>query len=85
MPRPKTWRVLDLGEVPEDSPRHPYDCKNCGTEALLPMVGTPIARFSWGGIVFDRGGFLPLEIQCRTCRTAFISGPKRDWELEDVR
>lgn len=69
--RVKTWKVLDYGQVPADSPTVLYTCK-CGTEAALPVVGMPIAQFGMG-LVFDNQckGHLPAIIKCRKCRRIF--------------
>jgi hypothetical protein len=73
--RVKTWKVLDMGKVPETARLYPLEC-GCGTEALVPMLGIPIAACGSDGhlpeaIVFDGAGALPKVVQCRTCRRIF--------------
>jgi hypothetical protein len=70
-----TWKVLDLGKVPEGARTIPFACSHCGTEADLPIVGTVIAQLEDGAFVFDCGPQeMPLTIQCRKCRHVFESG-----------
>ena len=69
-----TWKILQRGRVQLDAPMVPYDCPRCGYEALLPILGMPLAQLSEGGIVFDTGDHaMPAEIQCRHCRRRFES------------
>jgi hypothetical protein len=71
--RLRTWKVIDYGSVPVDSPTFEYDCPGCGHSAQLPVVGMPIAQFSGGGVVFDPGPHeLPKQIKCRKCRRVFV-------------
>jgi hypothetical protein len=75
--RVKTWKVLDMGDVPEGSPLHPFSCYHCGYEAEMPMMGRPLAQLGGGGIVFDNDGpyALPMTVQCRKCRRIFTNEP----------
>lgn len=69
-----TWAVLDRGDVPEKEGSHliEYDCPRCGYEAELPVLGTPLAQLSSGGMVFDIGRHaMPRIIRCRNCRRTF--------------
>jgi lysyl-tRNA synthetase class I len=63
----KTWKIIDRGSVPLDARTVEFGCE-CGQEAQLPIVGTPLAQLH-GGIVFDNDqtGVLPVTIQCRKC------------------
>jgi len=65
--RVKTWKVLDRGRVPANARLVPYDCI-CGYEAMLPVLGRPLASLPGGGVVFDNGEHaLPTTVQCRKC------------------
>ena len=69
--RQATWKIIDRGEVPERAGTVEYDCPACGREALLPVLGLPIAQIG-AGIVFDTGKHaMPAVIQCRHCRRCF--------------
>lgn len=66
-----TWKVLKRGRVPQDATQVEFECQKCGHEALLPVLGLPIAHFH-GGLVFDVGNYaMPDEIQCRYSRRRF--------------
>ncbi len=65
-----TWKIIRRGAVPEDANVIEFGCPACGREALLPIVGIPLAQ-SGGGVVFDGESAMPLEIQCRKCRKRF--------------
>ena len=66
--RVKTWKVLDWGRVPPDTPTAvPLTCQ-CGREAHLPVLGRAIAQLAGGGIIFDPGDHaIPATVQCRHC------------------
>lgn len=71
MTKHKTWDVIDLGDVPENSPTIEFSCPNCGVEAELPYTGLPMAQVG-AAIVFDVGGHeIPKKIKCRYCRRLF--------------
>jgi len=66
--RVKTWKILDRGDVPLDAATVDFACVHCGREAVLPVVGRPLAQVE-SGVVFDndRRGIMPRLIQCRKC------------------
>jgi len=68
----KHWRILDYGNVPEDTSRMiEYTCMNCDEDSLLPVVGSVMAQMGQG-LVFDIGGHaIPAVIQCRHCRKRY--------------
>lgn len=67
-----TWDIIDFGKVPEKAKTLMFSCPGCEREALLPVVGVPLAEMS-GGIVFDIGACaMPREIRCRKCRRHFV-------------
>lgn len=65
----RKWKILDFGSVPENAPpKLEFTCTNCMRDALLPVVGRPIAQIS-SGIVFDIGDYaIPKKIRCPHCR-----------------
>ena len=71
--KPATWDVLDLGRVPAEANTVEFSCPNCGHEAVLPLLGRPLAQLNRGGIVFDNDcpHALPKTIRCRRCRRKF--------------
>jgi hypothetical protein len=77
--RTRTWKIIDYGDVPKDAKTFPFE-GDCGHEAMLPCVGTPIAQMSGGGVVFDNdmAGVLPDEIQCRKCGRVYELASRRD-------
>lgn len=68
--KPLKWKVLDPGEVTKKLPREVYfTCMNCGAEALLPVIGLPIAQCD-DTIFFDLGPHaIPHVIRCPICKT----------------
>ena len=66
--RVKTWKILDMGTVPEGAPTIDFPCPRCRQEAALPIRGRPVA-LSGDGVVFDTDGpyAMPATIQCRRC------------------
>lgn len=63
----RTWKVLS-GDKPPDTHDVELQCLGCGTGALVPVVGIPIAQLHQG-LVFDSGVYwMPSKIQCRHCR-----------------
>lgn len=69
--RPRTWRVIDRGSVPEGSRTIEFSCPGCGVDALLPVAGVALAQVG-PGLVFDGGPrAIPAEIECRSCRRRF--------------
>ena len=67
----KRWRILARGAVPIRTHEVVFACMSCGTEALLPVLGLPLAQIE-SGIVFDIGRHaMPAVIQCRTCRRRY--------------
>jgi ribosomal protein S27E len=63
----RTWKILDLGDVPEDSAVTVLTCVRCGTEAAIPVVGVAIAQVD-AGLVFESSPYqTPRMIQCRKC------------------
>jgi hypothetical protein len=67
----RAWKILDYGDVPENTRLVSYTCAGCGSESGLPVVGLPVAQID-GGIVFDPGKHaMPRKIQCRRCRRTF--------------
>jgi hypothetical protein len=76
--RPKTWKILDLGPVPEGSKQYPMHCFGCGVEAYIPVVGLPLSQCGgasgYGGLIFDIGGHaMPTTIKCRSCGKVFTN------------
>lgn len=65
-----TWKIVNRGGIPEDAETIEFECPGCGKEALLPIVGLPLAQLS-GGVIFDGAHVMPPEIQCRVCRKQF--------------
>lgn len=70
-PKP-SWKVIDRGEVPDPPDNQAeFVCPDCGWEALLPVLGIPMAQLH-SGIVFDIGRHaMPRVIECRRCRHRF--------------
>lgn len=63
----RTWKILDLGDVPEDSAVTVLTCVRCGTDATIPVVGVAIAQVG-AGLVFESKPYkTPRMIQCRKC------------------
>ncbi len=63
------WRILDMGDLPEECHEIDYTCLNCLTESKLPVVGLVIAQ-SHSSLVFDPGPRqLPKRIRCPVCRS----------------
>jgi predicted RNA-binding Zn-ribbon protein involved in translation (DUF1610 family) len=61
------WIVIDRGRVPVGARRVEFTCVDCGHEALLPVLGLPIAQIE-NGIVFDPGDHgMPAAIECPAC------------------
>jgi hypothetical protein len=79
-PRPRTWRIIDRGDVPLQGARIiEFDCV-CGVEADLPVLGLVIAQTGCGipgqlsNVIFDPGPqAMPREIQCRRCGRRFTT------------
>jgi len=73
----KTWRVIDYGQVPENSTQTIlFSCPKCDVEAELPVVGIALAQMGYA-VVFDTGKYaMPRVIQCRYCRRQFESESK---------
>lgn len=70
----KTWKVIDYGDVPKNSVSVDAVC-DCGTVAILPVVGVPIARIGRMGVVFDSGNHaMPKVIKCRSCGKVYELG-----------
>jgi len=70
--RQRTWKVLERGRVPEGARLTEYTCE-CGHDAMLPVLGVPLAQLGQG-IVFDRGPYaMPEVVQCRNCRRVFAT------------
>ncbi len=77
MKREKTWKILKRGRVPEQSLTVEFTCPSCGREAMLPVLGLPMAQIH-GGIVFDIGDYaMPSVVQCRACRRVFEAANQR--------
>jgi hypothetical protein len=78
--RPRTWKIIDRGDVPQQGARSiEFDCI-CGMSADLPVLGLVIAQTGCGipgelpNVIFDRGPqAMPREIQCRRCRRRFTT------------
>ena len=67
-----SWKIIDLGRVPADSPKIDYECE-CGSVAPLPAMGLALAQIGAGGVVFDNGPHaMPREIKCTICRRHFV-------------
>ena len=67
------WRIIDQGDPPPVwTGDIMFACPHCGAEAKLPIIGTPLAQLSGGGLVFEPGPRqIPKIIQCRFCRKKF--------------
>lgn len=63
------WRILKYGAFDRNLARDvSYTCVACGHDAMLPVIGLPLAQLEQG-IVFDVGPRgMPAEIQCPRCR-----------------
>ena len=74
--RVKTWKILDRGQVPAGASEVEFACP-CGYEAMLPVMGRPLAQ-CWSGIVFDNDGpfAMPTTVQCRKCRRILTNEPE---------
>ena len=61
------WVVIDPGVVPADARKTEFTCTSCGVDAMLPVVGVPIAQVH-DGLVFDPGEHaMPVTIRCPAC------------------
>ena len=68
----RRWKILDRGDVGEhDGHDIEYTCARCGKDALLTVVGLPIAQ-TGAMVVFDVGRHaMPAAIRCPHCRRSF--------------
>lgn len=64
----RKWRILDRGELPEEGLRLiQYCCMKCKHEAILAVVGLPLAQIE-ENLVFDGRSTIPRKIECPYCR-----------------
>jgi hypothetical protein len=69
--RQATWKILNRGRVPKQTRQIFFTCLKCGHDAVLPVLGIPMAQIGQG-IVFDIGDYaMPKIIECRKCRRRY--------------
>ena len=69
----RRWKILDGSDANLGAGKHDieYTCENCGRDALLAVVGLPIAQVG-NALVFDTDGCaMPNEIRCPFCRKSY--------------
>lgn len=74
----RPWRVLTRGVVPDPpTTTIEFACTNCEHEALMPVLGRPVAQLPNGALVFDPGPQgLPAEVECPHCKHRFTTTPE---------